>query len=177
MFHASFGLLLVPGFVAIALRIQDTGPSVAALFGMLFGIISAPCFAAMTLVQVSNLAYIRRFIREATDPAAQQHLREILRVVFTVQLGLDLVWDLFVTCATILVASPMLKVRGASRVFGVFGIAAGLLALVLNLWTLPVPPAEAGLFDAGPAVGAWYLLVAAWLLWRGPLVEARSTPA
>ena len=163
--HAFFGLLLVPGFLAIGLRVQDARASVAALFGTLFGIIAGPFFAAMTIVQVSNLAYLNRFIRESGDEAARERYGEILRGVFTVQLGLDVVWDLFVTSATILIGFAMLQVPGARRALGLLGIAAGGLTLGLNLWTMPVPPAEAGLFDAGPAVGTWYLVVVSWMLW------------
>jgi len=164
LFHVFFGLLVVPGFLAVGIRVQDAGASVAALFGTLFGMIAGPFFAAMTIVQVANLTYLRRFIRESQG-AAKERYEEILRGVFTVQLGLDLVWDLFVTCATILIGFAMLKVPGVRRVLGLLGIAAGALTLGLNLWTMPVPPAEAGLFDAGPAVGAWYLVVSAWMLW------------
>ena len=28
----------------------------------------------------------------------------------------------------------------------------------MKLWTYPIPPAEAGLFDLGPGMGAWYML-------------------
>ena len=166
LFHVFFGVLLVPGFLAIGLRVQETRPSTAALFGTLLGMIAGPFFAAMTIVQMSNIVYIHRFIAEASDPASRRAFQQILRGVFTVQLGLDIVWDVFVTTGTILIAGAMVLNRGWSRLLGVLGIAAGGLTLVLNLHTMPVPPAEAGLFDAGPLTGAWYLVVVSWLLWK-----------
>lgn len=166
LFHVFFGVLLVPGFLAIGMRLQQSRPSVAALFGAILGMIAGPFFAAMTIVQMSNLRYMRRFIREAADPAAKAAFEQILRGVFTVQLGLDIVWDVFVTTGTILIAVAMIRGRGTLRYLGVVGLLAGGLTLVLNLWTMPVPPAEAGLFDAGPLTGAWYLIVSAWMLWR-----------
>ncbi len=39
---------------------------------------------------------------------------------------------------------------------------------VLKAWTFPVPPREAGWFDAGPMVGAWFTVVSV-LTWRAAL--------
>jgi hypothetical protein len=36
----------------------------------------------------------------------------------------------------------------------------GVLMLVLNAATFPWPPGEAGLFDIGPFVGTWMLVIA-----------------
>ena len=36
------------------------------------------------------------------------------------------------------------------------GLALGFLVLVLNFYTFPTPPAEAGSIDVGPFVGLWY---------------------
>lgn len=166
LFHVFFGVLLVPGFLAIGMRLQQSKASTAALFGMLLGMIAGPFFAAMTIVQMSNLRYLRRFIKESTDPETKLAFQQILRGVFTVQLGLDIVWDVFVTTGTILIACAMIRRTGTMRYLGILGLCAGLLTLTLNLWTMPVPPAEAGLFDAGPFTGAWYLIVASWMLWR-----------
>jgi hypothetical protein len=35
----------------------------------------------------------------------------------------------------------------------------GLLIVGLNIGTFPTPPANAGLFDPGPLMGLWYLMV------------------
>lgn len=108
--------------------------------------------------------------------ATEQALRQIFRSVFTVQLGLDLVWDVFVTSGAILLATAMIGRSRAATAFGVAGIGVAGLTLVLNLWTLPVPPAEAGLFDAGPYTGGWFLLVSVWVLFFGGL-EGRAGAA
>ena len=44
-------------------------------------------------------------------------------------------------------------------VIGGITLFAGLLLLVLNLWTFPTPPGESGLIDVGPFVGLWFLVL------------------
>lgn len=169
LFHVAFGPLVVAGFLGIGAALWRGGPSVPTAFGTVYGALSGAFFASMTIVQMSNLDYHRRFIREAADPATEQAFRQIFRGVFTVQLGLDLVWDVFVTSGAILLAAAMIGRSRAATAFGVAGIGVAGLTLVLNLWTLPVPPAEAGLFDAGPYTGGWFLLVSVWVLFFGGL--------
>jgi hypothetical protein len=64
--------------------------------------------------------------------------------------------------------------------FGVPGILIAAVLLALNLGTFPTPPADAGLFDAGPLVGLWYLAVSvqAWrsLGWAETRLTAVSPP-
>jgi hypothetical protein len=58
---------------------------------------------------------------------------------------------------------------------------AGLLLLVLNLWTFPIPPGESGLFDVGPFVGLWFMVLSVRMLfsvtwWSTRFVPAAATP-
>ena len=46
----------------------------------------------------------------------------------------------------------------------VAGTIDGLLLLVFNVWTFPVPPAEVGSIDFGPFVRLWYRVVTVFLL-------------
>ena len=74
-------------------------------------------------------------------------------------LGLDVAWDLFVGIGTLLYALCMVFDRRFRYGLGLPGLAVAALFLILNVTTFPTPPAEAGLFDAGPLVGLWYLAV------------------
>jgi hypothetical protein len=53
----------------------------------------------------------------------------------------------------------MLQHPRFGRVFAVSGILVGVSLLLLNLFSFPTPPSEAGLVDLGPALGVWYLAV------------------
>ena len=76
-----------------------------------------------------------------------------------VWLGLDVAWDVYVGLGTGLFALAMLRHPRFRAVFGIPGLVIAGVLLGLNLGTYPTPPAEAGLFDAGPLVGLWYLAV------------------
>jgi hypothetical protein len=79
-------------------------------------------------------------------------------------LGLDVAWDVYVSIGTGLFALAMLKHPRFGKVFGGIGLVIAMFLLVLNLFTFPTPPADAGLIDLGPVVFLWYLVatVQAW---------------
>lgn len=79
--------------------------------------------------------------------------------VKAIWLGLDVAWDLYIGAGTILFALCMFGRRGLGAWLGVPGLLIGALLLIFNLATFPKPPANAGLMDAGPLVGLWYLMV------------------
>jgi hypothetical protein len=74
-------------------------------------------------------------------------------------LGLDVAWDMYIGIGTALFAVAACRHEWFGKVLGIAGLIIAVLLLALNLWTFPVPPANAGLFDAGPLVGAWYFAV------------------
>ena len=73
--------------------------------------------------------------------------------------GLDVAWDLYVGTGTILFALCMFGRRGLGAWLAIPGLLIGSLLLIFNIATFPIPPANAGLFDPGPLVGLWYLVV------------------
>lgn len=79
-------------------------------------------------------------------------------------LGLDVAWDLFVGAGTLLFGAALWRHPRFRPVTAGLGMLVGLLLLALNIATFPTPPAEAGLFDAGPFVGLWYVLLSARVL-------------
>jgi hypothetical protein len=90
-------------------------------------------------------------------------------------LGLDVAWDLYIGTGTVLFGLVMLRRRGFGPWVGVPGILAGALLLVLNLWTFPTPPGEAGLVDVGPLVGLWYLAASLRVGWLARVARTAQT--
>lgn len=86
-----------------------------------------------------------------------------------VWLGLDVAWDLFGGVGTVLFGVALWRHPRFGPVMGLGGILTAAVLLVLNVATFPTPPAEAGLFDAGPFVALWYVILCVALL-----VVARS---
>ncbi len=95
-----------------------------------------------------------------------------------VWLGLDVAWDVYIGLGTVLFGVSMLRHPRFGRPFGISGIILGLGLLVLNLYTFPAPPANAGLMDLGPFIGFWYLAVSVqtWrsLGWAQAVADARA---
>jgi hypothetical protein len=73
---------------------------------------------------------------------------------------------------TLLLAIAMLSHPRLGRIVGLAGIAVAVVLLAFNLYTFPTPPGDAGLFDAGPVVGLWYLVVSVLMLRAMPWVRA-----
>lgn len=141
---ASFGPALAVACVGLWRFIQLQEVSVAAAAAAGLNAIGGALFTAMLLVQM------------AVGVAAGDHPERPLQAVW---LGLDVAWDVYLGCGTALFGFSMLRHARFGWVFGGSGIAIALALLSLNLCSFPVPPANAGLIDLGPAAGLWYLAV------------------
>lgn len=157
LLHFAFGPLLVVAFLGLDRWVQRQSPSAMARIACVFGAIAGAAFCAMTVVQAANLGWISPRIAAAADPLQQQDLRRVLHGVFSVQLGLDIVWDIHICLATILLAAALPGDAVFLRAWRVYGVSAAVATLGLNLLSFPVPPRDAGMVDGGPLVGAWYL--------------------
>lgn len=125
--------------------------SVTATLGAIHNVVAGALFTAMALVQVAVRSYR---VEAAMSP----------RLV-GVWLGLDVAWDVYIGLGTLFFAWAMWRQPRFGWGFAVSGLALALAELLLNLYTFPIPPAEAGLFDIGPFVGLWYL-AATVQMWR-----------
>lgn len=172
LFFFAFGPLISVGSIGLATYINARGKMVSAYLAGVFGTVAGVLVNLMAVVQMSNREYFQRYIGEAADPQQEQRLREMLKGVFTVQLGIDVSWDIFICVATILFGYALLRTPGVERWLGALGILAGGLLLGLNLYTFPVPPGEADLVDLGPAVGLWFMVVSIRVL----VVTLRTPP-
>jgi hypothetical protein len=117
-------------------------------------------FALFTLMLTMQQALFAEYHR-LRDLAASEEARAALRGPFFLanqsQLGADVAFDVFGALGIILFSIALFRVGRFARVVGAYGLltAGGLLAL--NLWYFPVPPAEAGSFDLGPATSLWLI--------------------
>jgi hypothetical protein len=91
--------------------------------------------------------------------AIQMYAPRPERALVAIWLGLDVAWDLYIGVATLLFGLCFLRHPAFGRWLGWPGIVVALVLLVLNTATFPEPPVEVGLFDAGPFVALWYLVV------------------
>jgi hypothetical protein len=145
------GVLLTFGFgfgltvASVGLHLGVTS-GVAPRLGLLAAVanpLAAALLVAMILVQM------------AVKAAAPHPGTELVGV----WLGLDVAWDLFVGAGTVLFGLALWCHPRFRPLLAGAGVLAGACLLVLNIATFPAPPAEAGLFDAGPLVGLWYVVL------------------
>ena len=68
LLHFAFGPLLVIAFMAITTWLRHHHDGVSNRIGAVFGAIAGVVFCCMTVVQFSNLQWIKKQIAEASDP-------------------------------------------------------------------------------------------------------------
>lgn len=156
--HFFFGIFLIMAFIGIYETLKTEKDNFILKSSALFGILAGAMFMLMTVVQRSNLDVMYELYL-SSEGGEKEIWGKILKGVFSVQLGMDVCWDIFITMATIFLGVVLLKRSALFKLIGIVGITVGALTLVLNLYTFPIPPGQSGLFDAGPLVGSWYLLI------------------
>lgn len=159
MFWIFFGPLIVVAFIGFYPFLTKPRPSVAAILGTVFGVIGGTCNMLFAVVQSTNLSYIRRYMDAAESADARALWQDILNGVFTVQNGINWVSDFFVDWAAFCFAVVMWNHPKFGKVWSMVGFLAAGTHFVLKTFSFPVPPAEAGLFDVGPAVSVFFALV------------------
>lgn len=107
-----------------------------------FGLIAFTTVGAMLAVQIAVQEGIK------ADSAELKLIKQSIRMV---DLGLDVAWDMFIGSYLILFCISALKINTLKWWGFVLG-AMGALLIILNVSTLPVPPADKGLFDIGPFI-------------------------
>jgi hypothetical protein len=160
-FFLLFGPCLVVAFLGYHSFITHPAARVSALLGTAFGVIAGASNMMFASVQSTNLHYIYGYMDAAESPEARQIWTNILNGVFTVQNGINFTMDFFLDAGGVLYALAMWSHPRFGKVFSLLAVALLGPHLVTKWLTFPVPPAEAGLFDAGPLVGLWFAIVTA----------------
>jgi hypothetical protein len=129
----------------------------------------------MLITQLSVNSMVGGLMENPPPDVTVATVQMVWEVVGHVQLGLDIVWDIYLCFGTLLIVVAM---RRHPR-FGTLFFWSGLLVVTgltgCNLWTFPTPPGEAGLVDLGPVLGFWYLLVSIQVLRSLGWVDARMS--
>ncbi len=167
----SMGPLLSVAFIGFYHFLRAHRNSAALQTATIFGVIAGTLVNLMLVVQQSLFVSIPSATRKALGSAWTG--------LNMVQLGMDISWDIYVSVATILLGVVLWKHPRFGMVLGGITVFAGLLLLVLNLWTFPTPPGESGLFDIGPFVGLWYVVLSVRMLlsvkwWTARYVRAET---
>ena len=149
------GPLLSISSVGLYKFIQLHRKTVSLQIAMVSNIIAGTLFCVMLVVQMA----LRFPMLDRIERTGDESVREIVNWIWNVDLGLDLSWDLYIALGTFFFALNMLRHPKLGKIVGGIGILVTVAMLGFNIYTFPDPPADAGLFDLGPFVGLWYLLV------------------
>jgi hypothetical protein len=172
-----FGFMFMIASIGLYNFISLNNKSVSLQLGVLFNIIGC---AVVTMMFTIQLALFQTKLSSNIE-AAKEMKNYIFQFSNTIQLGLDVVWDIFVGVGTVLLAINMFKHPRLGKIFSITGIIIALALLVFNIYSFPIPPAESGSIDLGPLVALWYLVVtiriAMSFKWVNEKINSISSPA
>jgi hypothetical protein len=173
---AAFGPLLSLASVGLYHLLKLHQKTVTAQIAAGANIIAGSIVNMMLVVQLAILISMRDYVDKAADAATKATLELIWKAVDKVQLGLDVSWDVFIAIGTLLFAVNMFNHPRFGKILGGVGALLAVLLLGFNLYSFPIPPANANLIDFGPFVGLWYLVISIQTLrslkWAKKLLEA-----
>ena len=160
----SFPLLWIIAFMGLYQFLKNEKPSASLEIGYLFGIIGAAVACVFLVVQQANFIWHTQAMEQAATEEAQALLKASFRGTNRVQAGMDVAFDIFITIAWFLFGINIARSAHFNKLLGWMGclLAAGLLTL--NMISFPTAPAEAGLFDLGPFLGIWTLVIYIWFM-------------
>ena len=139
--------------------------------GLIFAIMAFATVLDMIVVQLALGASLPE-LTAGLDDATARALRRGLRMV---DLGLDVAWDMLIGTALIFSGLAIRKRSGLGPLWGIPSILLGAALMALNAATFPWPPGDHGLFDLGPFVGLFVLLLAGRLALLGWKALPRQT--
>lgn len=151
-------LFLLVGHVGLYHFLSRHRPSFTTQLAVILGICAPVLVSAMICVQMSLVSYMDRYYKPL-DEAMKTSQINIWRAVDSVQLGLDVAWDMFILPTIFLFSLGLMRNPAFGRVFGGIGLFLGIGGLALNIWTFPTPPINVGLPDVGPFAVTWYAIL------------------
>jgi hypothetical protein len=150
-----FGFFFMIASLGLYHFISINRKTVSSQLGVLFNIIGCSVVTMMLTIQLALF-----HLKETSSIDATKEMKNyIFQFPNSIQLGLDVVWDIFVGVGTVLLAANMFKHPRLGKIFSISGILITLALLFLNIYTFPIPPGESGSVDLGPLVALWYLAV------------------
>lgn len=149
--------LLLCGHVGLYHWFRRKQPTTLGQAAVIFGIGAPVLFSAMVCAQMSMGEYMDRFYRPLEEAAREAQIN-IWRATDSVQLGLDVAWDMFILPTITMFAILAFRFLPFGKVIGSIGVVIGIGGLFFNIWTFPTPPVEVGLIDVGPFAMIWYAI-------------------
>ncbi len=161
----TFPLLWIIAFMGLGEFLKLESDTISLKIGLLFGIIGSAIALSFLVIQQGNFVWHKAAIELAESEDAVKILKATYKSVNRVQLGLDIVFDIFISISWFLFGINIASNSYFNRMIGWAGSIIAAILLIFNMISFPDPPSEIGLIDLGPFLGLWTLIIFGWLLW------------
>lgn len=163
------GPLFIVFAVALGRTMGERRRSTSLELASLFAVIGGAAFTMMAVVQSAVFAVMRQPVVPPLDDAPARALRLAWKGLDSVQLGMDVTFDIFYLVALVLFGWNMRHDPRFGAILGAIGALLSITCLALNLASFPTPPRP----DLGPVIALWAIVVVV-QLWRSALRPARD---
>jgi hypothetical protein len=171
----AFGPLLAVGLMGLYHCMAERRPGPLLQIAAAFGVAAGFTVLIMITAQQAIFSTLAKMEKGEKGSAANVAYQQLADGLDSVQLGIDVAWDVAISVAVVLFAIGMWRDRRFGRILGGLGAVFGLLLLGYNLWYFPTPPISSGSIDWGPAVALWLLATFVFLL-RAGKADAAGRP-
>lgn len=148
------GPFAIIGITSIALKYkpQDDYKLIQHL-GHIFLVIAFGLLTTMLVVQQAGFSFYD------SNKELITNAKEIFNIINSVQLGMDISFDIFYCLGILLFSLSFLRLKKMGLVIGIVGLTTSIGLLTFNMITFPHAPKSSGLIDLGPFTIIWWVLM------------------
>ncbi|NPD85472.1 DUF4386 family protein [Lentimicrobium sp. L6] len=158
----AFPLLWIISYMGLYHFLKKTHHTPTLEIAYIFGIIGGALACTLIVVQQANIMWNQEALALAPSEDTKALLKATFKGANRVQAGLDVAFDIFITISLFFFG---LNIAKSPKFPAFLGYICSLIAatlLILNMITFPNSPASSGLFDVGPFMGIWMLVIYIW---------------
>jgi hypothetical protein len=170
----AFGPLFMLSSVGLFYVLKQWKDSINLRIAVLFNTVATAMVTMMLVVQLTGQEFHQQYKAADRGSVSVEQLNWIFKEVNSVQLGMDLAWDIFISIGTFFFALVMFNHPKMNKVISILGMILSVLLLGFNLTYFPEPPGEAGSIDFGPFVAIWYIVLMVWIAIKHNAINADS---
>ena len=174
LFAFAFGPLFMLSSMGLYFVIKHWKDSINLRIAGLFNIVATAMLTMMLVVQLTSQEFHMQYKSAERGSVSEEQLKWIFKEVNSIQLGMDLAWDIFISLGTFFFGLSMFNHPKMSKVLSILGIFFSVSLLAFNLIYFPEPPGEVGSIDFGPFVAIWYLILMGWLTIKHKIIIAEN---
>lgn len=171
----AFGPLFMLSCLGLFFLLKYWKDSINLRIAILFNTVATAIVTVMLVVQLTSQEFHNQYKLANRGSVSEEQLKWIFKEVNSVQLGIDLAWDVFISIGTFFFALVMFNHPKINKIISVLGMFFSILLLGFNLTYFPEPPSEVGSIDFGPFVAIWYLILMSWLAIKHKTINSEKT--